>query len=61
MNRSSRRDATLDGLNDERDQAAIEVSLAWDANPPDLVKLAELQRQLKGVKLRIHHHKAGEA
>jgi hypothetical protein len=61
MNRTSRRDLTLDGLNDERDQAAIEVSLAWDADPPDLVRLAELQRQIKGVKLRIYHHKPAEA
>jgi hypothetical protein len=57
MSRSSRPDRTLDQLNDERDQAAIEVSLAWDAEPTDLVRLAALQRKLQALKVQIDRHR----
>lgn len=57
MSRSSRPDRTLDQLNDERDQAAIEVSLAWDAEPTDLVKLAALKRKLERLRVQIDRHR----
>ena len=61
MNRMFRTDAALDRLNDERDHVAIQVNLAWDADPPDLVRLAALQRKLDGLRLKIHNYQPADA
>lgn len=58
MYRIPRRDAVLDRLNDERDDLAVQVSLAWDADPPDLPRLSALQRKLDATKREIYRHKA---
>lgn len=56
MHRSSKTDAELDRLNEERDDLAIRVSLAWDADPPDLPKLSQLQRELAAIEVKIARH-----
>ena len=50
-------DAKLDRLNDACEQAEIEASLAWDAVPPDLIKLAQLQRILKKLEGEIQSYR----
>jgi hypothetical protein len=61
VHRAGRADAALTALNEQRDHIAIKVSLAWDADPPDLIRLAALQRELEGVERRIHNYRPAEA
>ena len=55
-----RPDPELTRLNEERDHAAIQVSLAWDASPPDLVRLSSLQRKLDSLDVQIHRFRPAE-
>lgn len=61
MNRTQKTDPAFDDLCEQRDHLAIQVSLAWDAQPADLVRLSELQRRLKALDLRISSYRPAEA
>ncbi len=55
--RLPRPDAALDALNDERDHLAIQVSLAADAEQPDLQRLDALRQKLAKVELQIGNYR----
>jgi hypothetical protein len=55
--RLPRPDAALDALNDERDHLAIQVSLAADAEQPDLQRLDALRQKLAKVELKIGNYR----
>lgn len=57
MHRKQRSDAAIDALCEQRDHVAIQVSLAWDADPADLVRLSALQRELRALDRQIFNHK----
>ena len=61
MHRKQRTDAAFDALCEQRDDVAIQVSLAWDAQPADLVQLSALQRKLRAIDLEIFNHKSADA
>ena len=61
MNRKQRSDPAFDELCEQRDHLAIQVSLAWDAEPADLVRLSELQRKLRACDLQIFNYKPTDA
>ena len=61
MNRRQRSDPAFDELCEQRDHIAIQVSLAWDAEPADLVRLSELQRKLRTFDLQIFSYKPTDA
>ena len=61
MNRKVRSDPALDELCERRDHVAIQVSLAWDAHPADLIRLSALQRELKAIDLQIFRYKSADA
>ena len=61
MNRKQRSDPAFDHLCEQRDHLAIQVSLAWDAQPADLVRLSALQRKLSAVDQQIFDHKPTHA
>ena len=57
MHRKQRSDAAFDDLCEQRDHVAIQVSLVWDAEPADLVRLSALQRELRALDRQIFNHK----
>ena len=57
MHRKQRSDAAFDDLCEQRDHVAIQVSLAWDAEPADLVRLSALQRELRALGAPISNPK----
>jgi len=57
MHRKQRSDAAFDDLCDQRDHWAIQVSLASDIEPADLVRLSVLQRELRALDRKIFNHK----
>ena len=61
MSRKQLADAALDALCDQRDHVAIQVSLAWDAEPADLIRLSALQRRLRSLDEQILAHKPANA
>jgi hypothetical protein len=61
MNRKQRSDPAFGELCEQRDHIAIQVSLAWDAQPADLVRLAELQRNLRACDLQIYNYRPTDA
>lgn len=56
MHRKQRLDAAFDDLCEQRDHVAIQVSLALDAEPTDLVRLSALQRELRALDRQIFNH-----
>ena len=60
MHRKQRSDAAFDDLCEQRDHVAIQVSLAWDAEPADLVRLSALQRELRALDDQIFNHKPAD-
>jgi hypothetical protein len=60
MNRAVRTDAALDGLHEERDHIAIQISLLADAETPSPERVAALRRQLDAVEHRISRHRPAE-
>lgn len=61
LHRLPHSDAELECLNEERDHVAIQVNLAWDETPTDLVRLAQLQRKLAKLESRISKHRHAES
>jgi hypothetical protein len=57
MTRNARPDAAFDALNDEREQLAIQVSLAADSEMPDAAQLANLRDRLIIVERRISNYR----
>ena len=57
MNRRQRSDPAFDQLCEQRDHVAIQVSLAWDAQPADLIRLSALQQKLRLLDQQIFKHK----
>jgi len=57
MTRIARPDAAFDALNDEREQLAIQVSLAADFETPDAAQLAILRDKLMIVERRISNYR----
>lgn len=60
MHRKQRSDTAFDDLCEQRDHVAIQVSLAWDADPADLVRLSALQRELRALDRQIFNHKPAD-
>lgn len=61
MHRIQRLDAAFDALCEQRDHVAIQVSLAWDVEPTDLVRLSTLQSQLRALDRQTLSHKPAQA
>ena len=61
MSRFFRPDAELDQLNDERQHAAIQLSLAEDAAAPDWDRIEALQRKLRVLDAQITRHRPADA
>ena len=57
MHSKQRSDAAFDDLCEQRDHVAIQISLAWDAEPADLVRLSALQHELRALDRQIFNHK----
>jgi hypothetical protein len=57
MTRIARPDAEFDALNDEREQLAIEISLAADCETPDAAQLGILRDRLTVVERRILNYR----
>ena len=61
MHRKKRSNAAFDALCEQRDDVAIQVSLAWDAEPADLVRLSALQRKLRALDFEIFRYNPADA
>ena len=57
MHRAVKPDETLERLGDERDQLAIQISLANDAENPDLGRVEALRRSLAEVERQIRAYR----
>ena len=61
MSRIQRCDAAFDELCEQRDDVAIQVSLASEAQPADLVRLSTLEARMKALDRQISNYRPAEA
>jgi hypothetical protein len=54
-------DAALTKMHEERDHIAIQVSLAWDEDPPNMDRLEGLKLKLADVEKRISRYRPPDA